>query len=112
MINITIELDETMLHDSAKAAWQKLLRAPEYSSGNGGEGHQHIQRQVLESLKAMDLSAVIAASVTKQLASTVDDVVAQMLRDAVKKQAKAMQARGDLLQAPDLPQPVQHPDQR
>ena len=91
MIEVTVRLDESAIQTAAEEAWKRLL-APDDYRGHGGGAYQAVVRAAKDYIGTMDLRPLLAAAMQKHLQSTVDEVVQEHLRVALKKRLKSMPA--------------------
>ena len=95
-ITVQIELDVALLHESAKAAFARLMCPPQHHHSDGGEGHKILARAVLDHLAGMDFGAIITEALARRMAPVADEVVDAALRAAVKKKVRVLEAAGQL----------------
>jgi hypothetical protein len=89
------EIDDKLIIDAVKRACSESFTET-YNNQNPG-GLQVIRGQVREYVKSIDASELIKEEVQKQLRPTIADVVADLLRVEIKRQASALKKQEDLL---------------
>lgn len=96
MIEIIVRLDENDIQAACARALSESFATPSRYSSDGGEGYKKLRRQVIDHVLTLDLSAMVAEATTRKLASVVDEVVSDLLRESVKKRAREMKRDGQL----------------